>query len=322
MRKTDITIILFFSLICLTIYPLYSQVNNERRIANKSVFSIEDALKKPRKVKSLILIDTSLNILPSEIAKLKNLQLLNISRTYVKKFPKEISQLEKLQYLYLANNFELDVENAIQLLPKKSIRKISITNHPISSLPPTIGEFECLKELQLYNNEIISLPSEIGSLSELETLLLSDNNLVSLPDDLEHLKKLKTLTLNGNNFKGVPDVLSKLGSLESLYIGNKNLSFEELVEAFNGLNSLKYINFSGIILRKNTSLQKLNKLPNIKTVVLSNIINDFKDIPLTELVSLNFEIIIITDVDFTENELNILEKFENVKIERNTQNFQ
>ena len=248
--------------------------------------------------------------------------MLNISRTSIQKLPTVISQLEKLRYLYLASNSELDVKNVIQLVPKNNIRKISITNHSINNVPAQIGEFKCIKELQLYNNEIISLPSEMGSLSELETLLLSDNKLTLLPDSFKYLSKLRTLTLNGNNFKRAPDVLNKLESLENLYIGNEDISFEELVESFNGLSSLKYINFSDITLEKSISLQKLNKLQGIETVVLSNIINDFKDIPLTELDNLNFEVIIITDIEFTENELSIMDKFENVKIERNTQNFQ
>ena len=315
MKSKHVSIILLLSVIFISFYPSYSQTIEEDKISKKSFYSIDQALIKANKVKSLVLIDTSLNYLPPEIEKFKNLELLNISTTKIKKFPNEISRLGKIKYIYLSNNFELDVENSLKLISKEKVQKISLTNQYITNIPSNLNEFSFLKELYLYSNKISILTSEIADLKELEVLLLDNNNLITLPDNLKQLESLRTLTLTGNLFKEFPKVLCDLKSLENLYIGNEELIYEELLQSMQDCKSLRYINLSNISFKQKISLYELNKLPNIETVVLSNILFEFRDLPLNEFPYLSFKLVIISNKKFTENELNILKKFNNVTIQ-------
>jgi len=131
--------------------------------------------------KELIIRDTNLTSLPSEIGALTNLHTLQISwNNNLTSLPSEIGALTNLLKLYIYRNYNL------------------------TSLPSEIGALTNLQELYISgNNNLTSLPSEFGALTNLHTLdIYSNNNLTSLPSEIGALINLHTLIIwNNNNLK-------------------------------------------------------------------------------------------------------------------------
>ena len=113
--------------------------------------SLEDALANPEKVYILDLLDMGLSELPTDIAKLKNLQILYLYENQLTTLPREIGQLKNLQILFLDEN-------------------------QLSSLPPEIGQLTNLEILGLHHNNLkmstaASLAAVMNCLLDCKSLL-------------------------------------------------------------------------------------------------------------------------------------------------------
>lgn len=64
-------------------------------------------------------------------------------------------------------------------------------SNQLVTLPPEIGQLECLTILELQDNALNSLPQEMEALCNLVRLNLSRNSLTELPESICNLKDLK-----------------------------------------------------------------------------------------------------------------------------------
>jgi Leucine-rich repeat (LRR) protein len=145
----------------------------------------------------LVLRGIGLEVLPSEIGNLSNLQMLDLSENQLTSLPVEIGNLSNLQELYSSDN-------------------------QLHSLPSEIGNLSNLEYLYLSDNQLHSLPSEIGNLSNLQTLNLEANRLTSLPREIGSLTSLCLMNIKGNNFQSIPlelHLLKQLGTLDGCVSG-------------------------------------------------------------------------------------------------------
>lgn len=182
--------------------------------------------------------------LPSKIADLASLEILNMSSNYLDgSIPREISALKNLQTLILDHN-------SFQ-----------------GEIPSWIGSLSGLSVLSLKNNSINgSLPNSISNMTNLRTLVLSGNNLSGEVVDLHRLRSLQVLDLRNNNlgplFPRIPTKLVSLvlrknrfhgglpDELSSCYLLQKmDISLNEFVGPFSpsilSLPSLTYLDIGG-----------------------------------------------------------------------------
>lgn len=121
---------------------------------------------------TLEIYGSDLKRLPYAISKLKKLENLLISKTFIRMVPLEA--LDNLVILYLSENYGL--ENIV-------IGKCNLPS---------------LKELVVTHCKMIHLDQEIFRLENLETLIVHDTDLKYVPSSLKDLKNLKHVDLSKN----------------------------------------------------------------------------------------------------------------------------
>ncbi|CAL9759584.1 unnamed protein product [Musa acuminata subsp. burmannicoides] len=131
----------------------------------------DDLFKKLRKLRVLLLNDTSIESLPKSIGKLSHLRHLDLDRTKIREIPEWVGGLGNLQTLSVSGC--------------KSINK----------LPKTITKLYNLQCLRLQDTPLTSLPKGMGSLtnlSELDAFIVGDDGDLK---ELQPLSKLRSLSI-------------------------------------------------------------------------------------------------------------------------------
>jgi Leucine-rich repeat (LRR) protein len=222
------------------------------------IFStFEEALKKPEIVYVLDLSGSSLDKIPADIIKLKNLQRLNLENNQITELPAGIFQLKNLQELNLEENKLQSLPNLIENL--KNLKKLNLTRTKIPSLPKGFGKLKYLEHLNLSWNDLSSSGiSPIFKLKNLSELNLQRNLIDSLSTGIGNLTKLRSLNLNFNPLHTLPEEIGKLTSLKEMDLG-KNSDLTSLPMGFKKLINLEYLNLSGLTLTED----ELKKIPAI-----------------------------------------------------------
>ncbi|XP_046695706.1 leucine-rich repeat-containing protein 7 isoform X14 [Silurus meridionalis] len=187
------------------------------------------------------------------------ISVLDYSHCSLQQVPKEIFSFERtLEELYLdANQIE---ELPKQLFNCQALRKLSIPDNDLSSLPTTIASLVNLKELDISKNgiqefpdnikcckclsvveasvnPITKLPDGFTQLLNLTQLFLNDAFLEYLPANFGRLSKLRILELRENHLKTMPKSIHRLSQLERLDLGSNE--FTELPEVLEQIHNLK-----------------------------------------------------------------------------------
>uniref|UniRef100_A0A8D2IRW0 Leucine rich repeat containing 7 n=1 Tax=Varanus komodoensis TaxID=61221 RepID=A0A8D2IRW0_VARKO len=187
------------------------------------------------------------------------ISVLDYSHCSLQQVPKEVFNFERtLEELYLdANQIE---ELPKQLFNCQALRKLSIPDNDLSSLPTSIASLVNLKELDISKNGIQDFPENIKcckcltiieasvnpisklpdgftQLLNLTQLYLNDAFLEFLPANFGRLVKLRILELRENHLKTLPKSMHKLTQLERLDLGNNE--FSELPEVLEQIQNLK-----------------------------------------------------------------------------------
>ncbi len=138
----------------------------------KNYRSISDAMQVPDSVFKLDLSRQKRKIVPEEIRKFKNLQVLKLSHNQLREIPEWIGDFKNLQLLDLGYN-------------------------KLKAIPSGIGNCRQLLFLGLNRNLIETLPREIGNLELLEVIEMWDNEVQYLPEDIKLLHNLRLFELRG-----------------------------------------------------------------------------------------------------------------------------
>ncbi|XP_064189428.1 leucine-rich repeat-containing protein 7 isoform X5 [Anguilla rostrata] len=187
------------------------------------------------------------------------ISVLDYSHCSLQQVPKEIFSFERtLEELYLdANQIE---ELPKQLFNCQALRKLSMPDNDLSSLPTTIASLVNLKELDISKNGIQEFPDNIKcckclsvveasvnpisklpdgftQLLNLTQLFLNDAFLEYLPANFGRLSKLRILELRENHLKTMPKSIHRLAQLERLDLGSNE--FTELPEVLEQIHNLK-----------------------------------------------------------------------------------
>ncbi|KAJ8273983.1 hypothetical protein COCON_G00086080 [Conger conger] len=196
------------------------------------------------------------------------ISVLDYSHCSLQQVPKEIFSFERtLEELYLdANQIE---ELPKQLFSCQALRKLSMADNDLSSLPPSISSLVNLRELDVSKNGIQEFPDNIKGCKCLSVMEASVNPITKLPDGFTHLINLTQLFLNdafldslppnfgkslhklallerldlgSNEFCELPDVLEQIQHLKELWMDNNSL--QSIPGSVGRLKHLSYLDLS------------------------------------------------------------------------------
>ncbi|KAL3750028.1 hypothetical protein ACJRO7_011068 [Eucalyptus globulus] len=180
--------------------PDVSAFRQLKRISFCSCYGLKHLHPSIGKLTSLVSMDLrfckSLEELPEEMGKLKDLEELLLSGTSIIEIPTFIGSLTKLEKL--SADF------------CESLREI----------PNSIGYLHNLHCLEMHGSGIKKLPNAIGRLKNLQILDLSQCHRMkgAIPSEIGDLPSLKVLDLNRTPISNLPESILNLSSLQSLYL--------------------------------------------------------------------------------------------------------
>lgn len=176
--------------------------------------------------------------LDSSIAKLQNLEVLDLQRNTLTSLPDGLADLVRLRVLNIAENRfnSLPFESLrhlplIELLAAKNdltgilvaagvdelpqLQVLDITGNTLKSLTAAENlSLPSLHQLNCSSNRLTCLP-DVASWLSLRTLLAEDNNIASIPEGFTKLPNLMNVNLSGNNIKILDN---GIGAMENLSI--------------------------------------------------------------------------------------------------------
>ena len=195
--------------------------------------------------------------LPKSYRRMKNLEVLELSKNNLTKMPvvknndkltryeltfnsitvipSWIGKLKSLKNLNLNNNKVELIKPGIERL--KNLEELQLYRNNLKALPPMLYSMASLKVIDLYYNHIYSVTRDIANWKNLEVLYLSNNDLVSIPGEINQLTNLKELYIHHNKLTTIPS-LSNLTSLYTLRINDNLLT--ELPAGIEQMNDLRY----------------------------------------------------------------------------------
>ncbi|XP_068546055.1 leucine-rich repeat-containing protein 7 isoform X7 [Anas acuta] len=148
--------------------------------------------------------------------------VLDYSHCGLQQVPKEVFNFERtLEELYLdANQIE---ELPKQLFNCQALRKLSIPDNDLSSLPTTIASLVNLRELDISKNGIQDFPENIKCCKCLTIIEASVNPVSKLPDGFTQLLNLTQLYLNDAFLEFLPANFGRLVKLRILELRENHL---------------------------------------------------------------------------------------------------
>ena len=141
-------------------------------LTNLKVLRLFGALD-PSEIGSSLPVPTSkIKPLPATIAKLQNLEELDLGRNHLQNIPPEIANL-------------------------KNLRKLGLDYNNLHDIPSFIGELKNLRELSINSNGGVKLPQSLSKLSGLRISM--GNNYLKLKDQAELRRQFPSATFNFEN---------------------------------------------------------------------------------------------------------------------------
>ena len=200
------------------------------------------------KLKNLTIVDMSVNRIreiPNEMMQLTKLTSLNLCLNYIKNIPKSLKNLENLSILILSYNsirkFPSEVCHLINL------KQLIMTKNKIKEISPEIRHCISLELLDVSKNMISVIPPEIQYLTNLKELSLSNNKIFLIPPEIKSLEKIIVLNIHNNLIKVIPSEIESLKKLKRLNISYNRIN--EIPHEFGNMPNLLeiYICYNNII---------------------------------------------------------------------------
>ena len=210
-------------------------------INNCPITKISKIITSHKKLKTLVLLDTKISIIPNEILLLSNLEKLEINSKVTIISP-NLFKLPNLKFLSIKKlsispNFKFDVSN----LPK--LESLMIGSDEITVIPKEIFQINGIKVLELRFPKIKELNFyDITNLKKLEDFRLLNYSGV-IPENIQNFRKLKSLTLFACNLETFPDLINKFPNLSELDLSdNKVAIFPEDLSTIISLKKFTFLN--------------------------------------------------------------------------------
>ncbi len=242
------------------------------------IATIPSEIAKLTNLEEFVLSYNRIAMIPEVIANLINLTRIDLSHNQIILIPEVVANLTKLKSLDLSYNQIVTIPDAIPNLSNLTI--LNLRGNQISTIPDALSKLPKIKGLNLGNNQIIIIPNKIANFSKLEWLNLNANQIATIPDEI-NLPNLKMLDISNNQISKIPDAISNLSNLQTLLLNNNQIT--TIPDVIVNLSKLKEL-----VLNNNQIAaipDAISKLPKLQKLNLSNnllpippeILNNYKN---------------------------------------------
>ncbi|XP_022680125.1 probable leucine-rich repeat receptor-like protein kinase At1g35710 isoform X2 [Setaria italica] len=189
----------------------------------------------------------SIQTLPSSMSRLTNLELLDLSKTFLKELPSFIGNFQNLKYLNMHGCDKLqNLPSSLGHLQRLQHLRLSCCN-VIAELPDSMCNLHDLRILDISKcTELQHLPPLFGNLVNLEDVRLSSCfNLKQLPESFGNLYFLRFLDLSScYELQQLPDSFTNLDKLEVLLL-RRCCRLQNLPPSFASIKYLRILDLAG-----------------------------------------------------------------------------
>lgn len=196
-------------------------------------------------IEQIDIVSCSLQIVPSEVGRLKSLKSLVLISCELRSLPAEVGDLIHLAQVFLNGNFlerlplcfgalpgltEVCLDaNLLKVLPPFATTKMKLFTAPCNQLtkPPLFAGSGALERLELHGNDLSELDDgkRVNGGTYLSSLKVMGNRLRILsPQLISQTRWLCYLSLGDNLLRSLPQEVAALTRLEVLMVYNNNLS--------------------------------------------------------------------------------------------------
>ena len=180
-------------------------------------------LAKLSNLQALQLQSISVNQWPDDFSSLINLVYLGSYNNEFTSFPKDFNKLGSLMYLELHNTKIDSIPQSIAYLQRLKTFKFSGTNDTLK-LPKSLKYLKSLNELIIESAILDSLPKPLFSISPLKMLVIVNCGIQAMPQNLDKLSNLEVLVLDYNKLNELPRDIYKCKNLYALSLKKNNLT--------------------------------------------------------------------------------------------------
>ena len=150
----------------------------------------------PDKVKTFLLSDNVIEMLPHQLGSLVNLEELDASSNKLKVLPAALAQLGVLSTVDVSDNDLLEVQEILAKM--RSLQVFIAKRNAITKISENLVKMLQIRTFDVCNNHILKLPKCMGNWSSLRELLVEANDLTEFPSELANLAQLQVLVLDSN----------------------------------------------------------------------------------------------------------------------------
>lgn len=180
---------------------------------NCTIEAIPEDIKKLKNLKELHFGFAQITTLPDALLELPNLKVLGLPRNLFTEVPEQVMKMTQLESLSLAGNLLESFPEDLSAF--KDLKVIDISGNDMSSIPASVFQLESLEELYSNFNLLSEIPAEIGQLKNLKELHLMYNEVSVIPDELMAIPNITQINFLCNPIKSIPDsfTTSKINSM-------------------------------------------------------------------------------------------------------------
>lgn len=185
--------------------------------------SLEEALKNPEEARMLNFAVQDEVVITSDVAKLVNLEEINLDAVQSLKLPDEILQMKQIKHVKMS----MSGKNVFEEVKKLShLLSLSVSGNTWVG-DVTFDAFADLEELNISRCSLMKIPAGVLELTKLRQLFADDNAIESI-SDLKRMKQLEVLTLRENCLSSVMDTLRELPNLRIVQLSGNDIEKDEI----------------------------------------------------------------------------------------------